>query len=873
MSIDLVPWSEGNKGDHWPDERWWNKSQRGRRWWWGNNWHIGHGKAKRKRKSRHLSLSLCLTGHAPFDMNRLADNSHLVSAEQRWQGELGDQQTDVNVNIFDLIGMGMGKVCLARAIELLLFFPLLHHFNCPFATRLSPSVLHIRDASSLSSALSITSPSFVHSHSTRGIWPLARTLDGEQLCAEHHCSSDRMAIARSMSWREIPRRSNVLTLEPAASDIDFGSGAQLISHLQSIAESFELIRKKSEGITLKVNDSDGGETSWPKRCGGWERFSPRSTSTMNRSEWTNKDDISIHWRLTIEVQHPGENSSPWKSPFPTRMASIVDVSSSVEWTNLFPNRRRRRIERHEDDRSVLWSISMSTMWRSWDTDTSFISECSSSCRGEEEGHSKSSSSREKLFLIFIFIFNQANGNDQTEDEKSPWNHRSFRPIKWWTKDEEQTQISLISVLQFSQRREIHRDMSSLIQWDPEKSLRSGLVGWSSRNGRRTQDESEQKSTSSRHRGSLRGKDRGKCPAGGGGRFGYKKLQGAKPSLRRLRVFFSGRLALTWRTDGQTSNHLIGKRIERGMRSLARSIWSSILPSIRQISPANGQSRWERQSLLFSSLLYSERSPRRWSDPTTNKLFDHFCRTWMEVEAKSVHPLLVILITIEDIFLIICEQRESRWGFSSQRQRGLDRDRSVTVAHSTSTMTVDLVDTSTPHWEKREGISRVKPLFHWSSLTSFQRWEHSSGSVESLVDPIGIVRSPKLSISLLVLVRFSSLDVQRRRSGFVLCKNFPDEDHTSGRMDGHRQDFTSILSSLVLWSNFHCSPICSIVQYQWRTTEIALWQQSEEREGRRVIWLAKGETDFNVLPSLDHHPTLNLCPSITGLDQERVGSNG
>jgi hypothetical protein len=30
---------------------------------------------------------------------------------------------------------------------------------------------------------------------------------------------------------------------------------------------------------------------------------------------------------------------------------------------------------------------------------------------------------------------------------------------------------------------------------------------------------------------------------------------------------------------------------------------------------------------------------------------------VEAEAKLVHPLLVILITIEDIFLIIGEQRE------------------------------------------------------------------------------------------------------------------------------------------------------------------------------------------------------------------------
>ena len=143
-SLDLVHWSEGNKGDHWSDGRWWNKNQRRRRWWWGggDNWHIGHG--KRKRKSRHISLSICSAGHAPFDMNRLDNNNDLVSAEQRWQGELGDQQTDVNVNIFDLIGMGMGKVCLARAIELLLFFPLLRHSSlsqCPSHPRRILSVL------------------------------------------------------------------------------------------------------------------------------------------------------------------------------------------------------------------------------------------------------------------------------------------------------------------------------------------------------------------------------------------------------------------------------------------------------------------------------------------------------------------------------------------------------------------------------------------------------------------------------------------------------------------------------------------------------------------------------------------------------------
>jgi hypothetical protein len=78
-----------------------------------------------------------------------------------------------------------------------------------------------------------------------------------------------MAIARSMSSREIPRRSSALTLESAASHVDIGSDAQLICRLQSIddgetiVESFELITKKSEGITLKVNDSDGGETSGP----------------------------------------------------------------------------------------------------------------------------------------------------------------------------------------------------------------------------------------------------------------------------------------------------------------------------------------------------------------------------------------------------------------------------------------------------------------------------------------------------------------------------------------------------------------------------------------------------------------------------------
>jgi hypothetical protein len=38
----------------------------------------------------------------------------------------------------------------------------------------------------------------------------------------------------------------------------------------------------------------------------------------------------------------GRNSSPWKSPFPTRMTSLGDVSFSVKWANLFQDRRRRR---------------------------------------------------------------------------------------------------------------------------------------------------------------------------------------------------------------------------------------------------------------------------------------------------------------------------------------------------------------------------------------------------------------------------------------------------------------------------------------------------------------------------------------------------
>ena len=93
------------------------------------------------------------------------------------------------------------------------------------------------------------------------------------------------------------------------------------------------------------------------------------------------------------------------------------------------------------------------------------------------------------------------------------------------------QIPLISVLELSQRREIYREITPVNLVSSSKTpfgakiRANALQGW--------------------------------------GWFGHKKVQGAKPSSRRLQVFFSGRLALTRRTDGQTSKHLIGKRIRRG----------------------------------------------------------------------------------------------------------------------------------------------------------------------------------------------------------------------------------------------------------------------------------------------------------------------
>ena len=546
----------------------------------------------------------------------------------------------------------------------------------------------------------------------------------------------------------------------------------------------------------------------------------------------------------------------------TRMTSIGDVSSSVEWVNLFQNRRGRkrtigcccwpslmmgnRTERFDWKSQSTWE-----MWTSCDTDTSFIPECSSSCRGEEEGHSKSSSSRQKLFVIFIFIFNQANGKDQTKEHKFPWNHWSFRSMKWWRKDEEQTLTAIadkfLSYRCFSSARD-ERSIETLLQ-----------------------------STSSRHR-RLPSEQRSRQVPCRREWFGHEKVQGTKPSSRRLRVFFLGRLALTRRTDGQTSNHLIGKRMGRGMRTSARSMWSEILPSIRQMFPGEWTIEMRDPFSSPRDLPEDDQIQRQTNrsiislGPQWKQRLNQFILCWSPSSRSKTFS-----------WSSVNRERESRWGLSSQRQRGLECDRSVRVVHSTSTITVDLVDTSTLHWEKREGISRVKALFHWSSLTSFERWRHSSGSAESLLHPIGIARSPKLSISLIdgvdqisisrcsnnsewicavqellgwrsdisqngwtqtrISLQFSFLSLRhrsKRKSHLLLIFKFGRSSSPSPTIhstEWSRQQKRFIFSSLVLWSNFHCSPICWIVQHQWRTTEIALWHQSEgrEREGRRVIW--------------------------------------
>ena len=294
-------------------------------------------------------------------------------------------------------------------------------------------------------------------------------------------------------------------------------------------------------------------------------------------------------------------------------------------------------------------------------------------------------------------------------------HRIIEAFDPWSVEEgwrtstlcHRPQIPLISVLQLSQRREIYREIAPVNLVSSSKTpfgakiRANALQGW--------------------------------------GWFGHKKVQGAKPSSRRLQVFFSGRLALTRRTDGQTSKHLIGKRIRRGMSSLARSIWSQILRSIRQMFPGEWTVEMEEP---ITSVLFSSRSPRRWSNPPSPRAAEIFPR----------HPPVSVLFAawrrIDNVFLHPPTKMSSLWSIGESC--------SLHFPHHSRQSTWWTLQTSLR--ETRRKRERVKEFFHWSSLTSFQRWRHSSWSDESLFDPIGIVRSPKLSIGSMVPVTFPSLDV-------------------------------------------------------------------------------------------------------------------
>ena len=102
--------------------------------------------------------------------------------------------------------------------------------------------------------------------------------------------TNRMAIARSMSSREIPRRSSVLTLEPAASDVDIGS------------DSIERVNRHG-------------------RCGRVGRQTHRSYPNVLRLvEEKKKSDIPNH-------HHP--QSSEWKRPDERREISLESLKLSI----------------------------------------------------------------------------------------------------------------------------------------------------------------------------------------------------------------------------------------------------------------------------------------------------------------------------------------------------------------------------------------------------------------------------------------------------------------------------------------------------------------------------------------------------------------
>ena len=550
---------------------------------------------------------------------------------------------------------------------------------------------------------------------------------------------------------------------------------------------------------------DGNDSHQDQR----QRWTDRNERT--RMIFPSIDDSSL--KCDIQEKILGRNSSPWKS----FTESTKEKQRSVLLT-IFDDGQPNRAIRLEESidmgdvndhpptiRSVLWSISTSTMWRSWDTDTSFIPECSSSCRGEEEGHFKSSSSREKLFLVFIF--NQENGNDQTEDEKSPGNHWSFRPMKWWRKDEEQTQISLISVLQFSQRREIHRDMSSLIQWDPEKSLRSGLVGWSSRNGRRTQDESEQKSTSSRHRRSLRGK----CPAGGGAIWLHK-------SARCKTIIEKAPGLLVWEVSAEEKNG-----------------WSDIQSFDRQTN-WKGNEELGQIDLIFNPSFHSANVPGEWiieMGQTITSLLFSTLRDLLK-DDQIQRQTNCSIISLGPQWKRKPNQFSHCWSSSSRsktfswssvnRERAdgdfLPKEKEVLIVIDRWQLLIPLPPSQSTWWTLQHLTERnEKESREWSHRFIDLLWHHSKDeNIRQEVSNLFLIQLELSDLQSCRLAWWCRSDLHRsmfKDVGVDLCCARTSRmkiTHQAEWMDTDR-NFTSILSSFVLWSNFHCSSICSIVQYQ------------------------------------------------------------
>ena len=339
---------------------------------------------------------------------------------------------------------GMGKVCLARSIELVrLFFPLLHHFSCPFATRLSlsqcpshprriPSVLRSLQSRSVHHLSIIRSFLFGQRDLTIGpnvrwwttLWwtSLFVWSNGDCPIDEFNWPWNRrrvMSILVAMlNWFLISNRSTM-----AKQSLNHSNW----SERKAKVSPWKWMTVTEERQADRSDVEDGNDSHQDQR----QRWTDRNERT--RMIFPSIDDSPL--KCDIQEKILGRNSSPWKSftestkekNWSARRCSINDrFSSSFSSRSLRNERRRRtsgcccwpssmmgnRTERFDwksrstwemwtiippsPIRSVLWSISTSTMWRSWDTDTSFIPECSSSCRGEEEGHFKSSSSSSSI---------------------------------------------------------------------------------------------------------------------------------------------------------------------------------------------------------------------------------------------------------------------------------------------------------------------------------------------------------------------------------------------------------------------------------------------------------------------------------------------